>query len=174
MRKLNFWDILKYFLSFAHCIYILNILFYRILYIHCMLVREIWKCIHPRVSYSLRATPEGKMRLVGEYIFIFPEPACYECFIIPNETKKTYTCKILLANIFGALSQTFKNHIHNKWCVPSASDVFLSKNVNSRSFREGGIWFLSCVITCSDFYLLSNQINLTMVINIWGIIKWYV
>jgi hypothetical protein len=36
------------------------------------------------------------------------------------------------------LSQTFKNHIHNnivtvacKWCVPSASDVFLSRNDNS-------------------------------------------
>jgi hypothetical protein len=26
---------------------------------------------------------------------------------------------------------TFKNHTYNKWCVPSASDVFLSKNVNS-------------------------------------------
>ena len=45
--------------------------------------------IHPRVSYSL-----------GEYIFIFPEPACYKCVITPNETKKTHTCKILLANIF--------------------------------------------------------------------------
>ena len=31
----------------------------------------------------------------------------------------------------GTLSQTFKNHIHNKWCIPSASDVFLSKNDNS-------------------------------------------
>ena len=31
----------------------------------------------------------------------------------------------------GTLSQIFKNHIHNKWCVPSASDVFLSKNDNS-------------------------------------------
>ena len=38
----------------------------------------------------------------------------------------------------GTLSQTFKNHIHNnlvtvacKWCVPSASDVFLSKNDSS-------------------------------------------
>ena len=30
----------------------------------------------------------------------------------------------------GTLSQTFKNHTH-KWCVPSASDVFLSKNDNS-------------------------------------------
>jgi len=29
------------------------------LYIYCMLVREIWKFIHPRVSHSLRATPEG-------------------------------------------------------------------------------------------------------------------
>ena len=34
-----------------------------------------------------------------------------------------------------------------------------------------GIWFLSCVITCSDCYPLSNQINLLMVINIRGIIK---
>jgi hypothetical protein len=57
------------------------------------------KFIHPRVSYSLRAMPEGNMILMGEYIFIFPEPACYKCFI-PNETKKTHTCKILLANIF--------------------------------------------------------------------------
>jgi hypothetical protein len=24
------------------------------------------------------------------FFFIFPEPACYECFIIPNETKKTH------------------------------------------------------------------------------------
>ena len=36
------------------------------------------------------------------------------------------------------LSQTFKNHIHNnivtvacKWCIASASDIFLSKNDNS-------------------------------------------
>ena len=43
--------------------------------------------------------PEGNILLVGEYIFIFPEPACYECFIIPNATKKTHTCKILLASI---------------------------------------------------------------------------
>jgi hypothetical protein len=31
----------------------------------------------PRVSYSPR--PEGNMILVGEYIFIFPEPACNKC-----------------------------------------------------------------------------------------------
>jgi hypothetical protein len=39
-----------------------------------MLVREIWKCIHHRVPYSLRATPEGNMILLGEYIFTYPEP----------------------------------------------------------------------------------------------------
>ena len=44
--------------------------------------------------------PKGNMILVGEYIFIFPVPACYKCFIISNETKKTHICKILLANIF--------------------------------------------------------------------------
>jgi hypothetical protein len=90
------------------------------------------------------------------------------------------------------LFQTFKNHIHNivtvacKWCVLSASDVFLSKNDNSGGgnpwgFRGGGIWylfhgiwFLSCVITCSDCYPpLSYQINLLMVINIWGIIIYF-
>jgi hypothetical protein len=37
-----------------------------------------------------------------------------------------------------------------------------------------GIWFFSGVITCSDFYPLSNQINLVMVINIWGIINCFV
>ena len=66
-----------------------------------------------------------------------------------------------------------------KWCVPSASDVFLSKNDNSggktlRLPRGWNIIFISrnmsCVITCSDFYPLSNQINLLMVINILGII----
>jgi hypothetical protein len=38
----------------------------------------------------------------------------------------------------GTFSQKFKNYIHNniatltcKWCAPSASDVFLSKNDNS-------------------------------------------
>jgi hypothetical protein len=38
-----------------------------IIYIYCMLVREIWKfIIHPRVSYFPRVTPEGNMILVGE------------------------------------------------------------------------------------------------------------
>ena len=39
---------------------------------------------------SIILMPEGNMILVDEYIFIFPVPACYKCFIIPNETKKTH------------------------------------------------------------------------------------
>jgi hypothetical protein len=89
----------------------------------------------------------------------------------------------------GTLSQTLKNHIHNnivtiacKWCVPSASVVLLSKNDNYggkiREASEGVEYdiyfteydFFSCVITCSDLYPLSNQINIFMVINIWGIL----
>jgi hypothetical protein len=61
-----------------------------------------------------------------------------------------------------------------KICLPAVQQLWPE---NPRGFRVGGIWFLfhgiwflSCVITCSDFYPLSNQINLFMVINIWGII----
>jgi hypothetical protein len=86
---------------------------------------------------------------------------------------------------YGTLSQIFKNHIVAvacKWCIQSTSDVFLSRNDNSGGkTREASevveydfyfteYDFLSCVITCSDFYLLSIQINLLMVINLWGII----
>ena len=53
------------------------------------------------------------MILEDEYIFIFPEPACYKCFIIPNEIKKTHTCKILQASIFS---------VH--WNVVSEYDAF--------------------------------------------------
>jgi hypothetical protein len=97
-----------------------------------------------------------------------------------------YTCKILLASI-GTLSQTFKNHIHCNGCLKVMRSEclwrFLSKNDNSggkiHEASEGVEYnfyfteydFLSCMITCSDFYPLSNQINLFMVINIWGIIN---
>jgi hypothetical protein len=47
-----------------------------------MRVQEIWKCIHPRVSYSPRVLPSGNMILLGEYIFIFPSPACNKCIIL--------------------------------------------------------------------------------------------
>ena len=54
----------------------------------------------------------------------------------------------------GTLSQTFKNHIHNKWCVPRACDVFLSKNDDSggktREASEGVEY---------DFYLTEYDIG---------------
>ena len=71
----------------------------------------------------------------------------------------------------GTLSQIFKNHIVTvacKWCVPSACDVFRNGGL---WFLFHGIWFLFCVITCSEFYPLSNTINLFIVINIWDIIN---
>ena len=77
---------------------------------------------------------EENMKIYYPKCIIFPEPVCYKCFIIPNETKKTHICKILwqaYSKFIRTLYQTFKNHIHNKWCVPSASDVFLSKNNDS-------------------------------------------
>ena len=107
-----------------------------------MLVREIWKFIHPRVSYFLRATPEGNMILVGEYIFIFPETRMLWMFYYTEWNKKKHIhvkyCWQAYSKSIGTLSHTFKNHIHNsivavvcKWCVLSVSDVFLSKNDNS-------------------------------------------
>ena len=133
--------------------------------------------------------PEGNAR--GEYDtrgwihFHIYEPACYNCFIIPTETKNTHRCKKkngwqTYFKSIGTLFQTFTIHIH-KWCVPCASDVLLSKNDNSRGKTrdaseglEYDFYFTEydfcCVITCSDFYPLSNQINLFMVINIWCII----
>jgi hypothetical protein len=75
----------------------------------------------------------------------------------------------------GTLSQTFKNHCNGRL---AASDTFRVPLTFSckRTIALGGKWFLfhvisflSCMITCSDFYPLSNQINLFMVINIWDI-----
>jgi hypothetical protein len=47
------------------------------------------KFIQPRVSYSLRATPEGNMILVGEYIFIFPEHVY--SYSTPSEASRVFT-----------------------------------------------------------------------------------
>jgi hypothetical protein len=41
--------------------------------------------------------PKGNMILVGEYIFIFPVPTCYKCFIISNETDVGF---LILENLF--------------------------------------------------------------------------
>jgi hypothetical protein len=95
-----------------------------ILYIYCTLVREIWKFIHLRVSYSLRA---------------FRVPLTFSC-------QRTIT-----------LAGKPARHPRG-WKI-----IFISR-----------IWFLSCVITCSNFYPFFNQINLFMVINIWGLINFFV
>jgi len=81
-------------------------------------------------------------------------------------------------------SQIFKNHIVTvacKWCVSSASDVFLAKNDKSGGkTREAAevveydfiFSRIMIFILCDHvFWFLSNQINLFKVINIWGIIK---
>ena len=61
-----------------------------------------------------------------------------------------------------------------KWCVPIASDVFLSKNDSSSGWTTIFISRNMISVLCSDLYPLSNQINLFMVINIWGIIQSYI
>ena len=95
-----------------------------------MLVREIWKFIHPRVSYS----PLGQ--------FIHPE------YHIPSWVNKfsyflnTHAINVLLYRMkprkhihvkycwqtyfksIETLSQTFKNHTHNKLLRSPASDAF--------------------------------------------------
>ena len=53
-----------------------------ILYIYCMLVREIWKCIHPRVSYSLRATSSVDILLFGRYNHVSTSYKSYNCIIL--------------------------------------------------------------------------------------------
>jgi hypothetical protein len=39
--------------------------------IYSMRVQEMWKFVHPRLSYSPRAFPSGNMILLGEYISYF-------------------------------------------------------------------------------------------------------
>jgi len=99
----------------------MGLIFHMILYIYSMRAQEIWKFIHPRVSYSLRA------------------PHAINVLLYRMKSRKHIDVKYCWQTYFksiGTLSQTFKNHIHNnkewcKWCVPGASDVFLSKNDSS-------------------------------------------
>jgi len=56
------------------------------------------------------------MKIYSPNSIIFPEPAWYKCFIIPNETKKTHTRKYCWQTYYKSiemLSQTFKFHIHD-------------------------------------------------------------
>jgi hypothetical protein len=58
--------------------------------------------------------------------------------------------------------------------VPCSISYCPRKLVHGIWFLFHRIWFLCCVITCSDFYPFSNQIIIIMVINIWGIIITFV
>ena len=138
-----------------------------------MQLQEIWKFINPRVSYSRVNNFSYFLNLHAINVLLYR--------MKPRKHIHVKYCWQTYFKFIGTLSRTFKNHIHNKWCVPSASDGFLLKNDNSggktRKASEGGeydFYFTEydfCpVITCSDFYPLSNQINIFMVINIWGII----
>jgi hypothetical protein len=97
MCFLNIWDNIPMDLKYVSqqyftCMCFLGFIWYNKTF---MRVQEIWKFIHPRVSYSPRALPSVNMILLGEYIFIFPSPACNKCqqpgniifryFYLPND-----------------------------------------------------------------------------------------
>ena len=135
-----------------------------ILYIYCMLVRVI--CCPLGIWYSW----------VNKFSY----------FLIP------YAINVLLYRMKP------RKHIHVKYCwhayfksiqinlfmVINICDVFRVPLIDNsggktREISEGwNMIFISrnmiFVITSSDFYQLSNQINLFMVINIWGIIIWII
>jgi hypothetical protein len=82
-----------------------------------MLVREIWKCIHPRVSYSLRVNKCS----------YFLNPYAINVLLYRMKSRKHIHVKYCWQTYFksiGTLSQTFKNHIHNKLLRSPASDAF--------------------------------------------------
>ena len=127
-----------------------------------MRVQEIWKFIHPRVSYSPRALPSGNMILLPRGIW-YSWVNTFSYFLNPH------AMNVLLYRMKP------RKLIHVKYCWQTyfKSNGTLSDNSGgkNRDASEGGIWFifhgiwfLSCVIACSTFYPLSNQINLFTVI----------
>jgi len=148
-----------------------------ILYIYCMLVREIWKCIHPRVSYS---------PWVNKFAYFLYPHAINVLLYRMKPGKHIYVkyCWQTYSKSIGTLSQIFKNHIvtspaNDAFRVPLTFSCERTITLAGKPARIPKWWnmiiisrnmILSCVITCSDFYPLSNEINLFMVINIWGII----
>ena len=93
---------------------------------------NIWKFIHPRVSYSPKATPEW----VNTFSYFLYPPAINVLSYRMKPRKHIYVkyCRETYFKSIRMLSQIFKNHIVTvacKWCVPSASDVFLWKNDKS-------------------------------------------
>ena len=107
------------------------------IYIYCMLVREIWKFIHPRVSYFPRGIGYSWVNKFSYFLNLHAINVLLHRMKPRKHIHVRYCWQTYFKSI-GTLSFTFKNHIHNnivtvacKWCIPSASDVFLSKNDNS-------------------------------------------
>jgi hypothetical protein len=96
-----------------------------------------WNNIH------LLHVGEGNMKIYSPKSIIFPKGKKFSYFLNlhainvllyrmkPRKHIYVKYCWQTYFKSIGTLSQTFKNHIQNKWCVRSASDVFLSKNDNS-------------------------------------------
>ena len=138
------------------------------LYIYCMLVRKIWKFIHPRVPYSLN-------------------PHAINVLLYRMKPRKHIHVKYCWQTYFksiGALSQTFKNHIHNKVMRSECLTFSCQRTITlagrpARLLRGWNMIFISrnMIFVLYDhvfwFNPLSNQINTFMVIDICGIIIVY-
>jgi hypothetical protein len=125
------------------------------LYIYCMLVREIWKFIHSRVSYSRRASPEGQIWYlwVNKFSYFLYPHAINVLLYRMKQGKHIYVkyCWQTYSKSIGTLFQIFKNHIVSvacKWCVPSATDIFLSRSDNS----GGKTCEASEVVECNFYF----------------------
>jgi hypothetical protein len=113
-----------------------------------MLVREIWKFIHHRVSYSLMATPEGDMILMGEYII-------KKSYSTPSEASRVFPPE--LSFIDRKTSEALGTH-HLQATLPKSVVVDVDfKCLRQRSNyhipwwqRPRGIWY-SWVNTLSFF-----------------------
>jgi diadenosine tetraphosphatase ApaH/serine/threonine PP2A family protein phosphatase len=116
---------------------------------------------------------------MGEYIFTFPEPHATHVLLYRMKPRKhihVKYCWQAYVKSIRTLSHIYKSHCNGGlqvmhfeclWRFPVKERKLWREN--PRGIRRGGICPLLCVITCSEFYPLSNQINIFMAINIWGI-----
>jgi hypothetical protein len=103
-----------------------------------MLVGEIWKFIHPRVSYSLRAIWYSW----GNKFSYFLNPYAINVLLYRMKPRKHIHVKYYWQTYFksiGTLSQTFKNHIHNN---KEIQDQYPGEN----KVLFTGRWIVICAI----------------------------
>ena len=85
------------------------------MYIYFMLVMELWKCILPRVSYSLGQRPRGKWNSWVTIFSYFLNPHAINVVLYrmkPRNHIHVKHCWQAYFKFIGTLSQTFKTHIH--------------------------------------------------------------